>query len=74
MTVRRIIEVDTLDDLATFVAEQAEMYEQQAASYKKSRAANPRHFTKVQIAESQGTAHGLRLAERIVKDTVFRDS
>ena len=72
MTIRRIIQIDTLDDLAEFISEQAKMYEKQAADYKKSRAINSRHFTKVQIATSKATALGLRLAERIVKDTEYK--
>lgn len=71
MSIKRTITVDTLDDLAEFIGQQAKEYEDRAATYKKSRDSNPRHTTATSIAEARATALGLRLAQSIVEDTDF---
>lgn len=69
MTIKRIITVDTLDDLAEYIGLQAKEYEDSAADRKKTRARNPAYMTKTSIVQAKATAVGLRLAQRIVEDS-----
>jgi len=74
MGIKRIIEIETLDDLADYIAERAQQYEDEAASYRKINELHVKsRIPQKRINEARHTGLGLRHAERIVRDSVFKD-
>ena len=62
-TLTRTIEVDSLEDIASYINEEALKYEEQS---------HTRGLTKVQQGEARGYAKGVRWAARVVEDTHLR--
>lgn len=70
-TITRSITVDTLDDIADFIAVEKKIYTDRFNEYVKHNKSVKGAFTQKQIANAANIAVGLGLAESIVRDCQF---
>lgn len=70
-TITRSITVDTLDDIADFIAVEKKIYTDRFNQYVKHNESVKGAFTQKQIANAANIAVGLGLAESIVRDCQF---
>lgn len=70
-TIKRIITVETLDDVADAIAEQVTYFHTQVKNYELANDKDPGAIAKKHIIKAQNIRHGLRLAESIVRDCQF---
>lgn len=71
-TIKRIITVETLDDVADAIAERVTEQRKQCESYVRARERNPAHMTQKTILEARAIGYGLSRAEAIVRDCQFK--